>query len=139
MVFADTYHIPARRAKWVGVARHCWDMRRFAATMDLPIMQSLATLVWDIVGSIAAALGTSADWHGTVGSSIGAMLKRLIQLHAAYPAKMKHTVPVDYLTALHQFGEHFLEYCNHAMATLADVGKSVVGPPIVGWGVARVV
>ena len=106
MIFADTYNIPVRRAKWVGVTRHCWDLSRFTAAMDLPIMQSLATLVWDIADSVAAALGTYADQHGTVGSSIGAQLKWLIQLHAAHPANMKHMVPVEYLTALRQFGEY---------------------------------
>ena len=120
VIFTDTFNVPDRRAKWVEVARHVWDLRRFTATMDLPIMQSLATLVWGIADSVAAALGTSADQHGTVGSSISAMLKRLIALHSEFPAKMKHTVPVEYLSALHQFGEYFLGYCIHAMATLAD-------------------
>ena len=123
MIFMDTYNIPDRRAKWVDVARHTWDLRRFAAVNDLPIMQSLATLVWGIADSIAAALGTSADQHGVMSTSISATLKRLIQLHATLPARMKHTVPAEYLTALLQFGEYFLGYCDHAMAVLAHRGE----------------
>ena len=37
---------------------------------------------------------------------------------------MKHTVPVEYLTALHQLREYFLGYCDHAMAVLADKGQA---------------
>ena len=123
IIFMDTYNIPDRRAKCVDVARHTWDLRRFAAVNDLPIMQSLATLVWGIADSIAAALGTSADQHGVMSTSISATLKRLIQLHATLPARMKHTVPAEYLTALLQFGEYFLGYCDHAMAVLAHRGE----------------
>ena len=86
-------------------------------------MQFPATLAWDIADSIAAALGTSADQHGVMGTSISATLKRLIQLHATFPARMKHTVPAEYVTALLQFGEYFLGYCDHAMAILADRGE----------------
>ena len=67
------------------------------------------------------------------------MLKRLIALHSQHPAKMKNTVPVEYLSALLQFGEYFLGSCNHAMATLADQGKPWWDARLWAGEVARVV
>ena len=58
-----------------------------------------------------------------MGTSVSATLKRLIQLHATFPARMKHTVLVEYLTALLQVGEYARGYCDHAMAVLADKGQ----------------